>query len=77
MDCKQCKERFRADKLIEDYNDEHGIEIEGSVDGWSQEQMKQYIEDKHICCPSCGAHDLQISVSSTDVQDIPGCNRGC
>ena len=31
MDCKQCKERFRADKLIEDYNDEHGIEIEGSV----------------------------------------------
>ena len=58
MDCKQCKERFRADKLIEDYNDEHGIEIEGSVDGWSQEQMKQYIEDKHICCPSCGAHDF-------------------
>ena len=46
MDCKQCKERFRADKLIEDYNDEHGIEIEGSVDGWSQEQMKQYIEDR-------------------------------
>ena len=58
MDCKQCKERFRADKLIEDYNDEHGIEMEGSVDGWSQEQMKQYIEDKHICCPSCGAHDF-------------------
>ena len=58
MDCKQCKERFRADKLIEDYNDEHGIEIEGSVDGWSQEEMKQYIEDKHICCPSCGAHDF-------------------
>ena len=49
MDCKQCKERFRADKLIEDYNDEHGIEIEGSVDGWSQEQMKQNNEDKHIC----------------------------
>ena len=58
MDCKQCKERFRADKLIEDYNAEHGIVIEGSVDGWSQEQMKQYIEDKHICCPSCGAHDF-------------------
>ena len=58
MDCKQCKERFRADKLIEDYNEEHGITLEGSVDGWSQEQMKQYIEDHHICCPSCGAHDF-------------------
>ena len=32
-----CKERFRADKLIEDYMAEHNIEIEGSVDGWSQE----------------------------------------
>ena len=32
MDCKQCKERFRADKLIEDYNDAHGIQMEGSVD---------------------------------------------
>lgn len=58
MDCKQCKERFRADKLIEDYNAGHGIEMEGSIDGWSQEQMKQYIEDNHICCPSCGAHDF-------------------
>ena len=46
MDCKQCKERFRADKLIEDYNDAHGIQMEGSVDGWSQEQMKQYIDGK-------------------------------
>ena len=56
--CKQCKERFRADKLIEDYNDAHGIQMEGSVDGWSQEQMKQYIDDNNICCPSCGAHDF-------------------
>ena len=61
MDCKQCKERFRADKLIEDYNDAHGIQMEGSVDGWSQEQMKQYIDDNNICCPSCGAHSLWFS----------------
>ena len=34
MDCKECHERFRADKIIEDYMDEHGMEIEGgSVDG--------------------------------------------
>ena len=58
MDCKQCKERFRADKLIEDYNEAHGIHSEGSVDAWSQEQMKQYVDDKHICCPSCGTHDF-------------------
>ena len=58
MDCKSCKDRFRADKLIEDYMAEHNIEIEGSVDGWSQEQMKQYIDDNNICCPSCGKHDF-------------------
>ena len=44
MDCKACKERFRADKLIEDYMAENGITIEGSVDAWSQEEMKKYIE---------------------------------
>ena len=58
MDCKSCHERFRADKLIEDYNAEHGIEIEGSVDAWPQEKMKQYIDEKNICCPSCGKHDF-------------------
>ncbi len=77
MDCKQCKERFRADKLIEDYNDEHGIEIEGSVDGWSQEQMKQYIEDKHICCPLWCSRLYRYPSVQPDVQDIPGCYRGC
>ena len=35
MDCKACKERFRADKIIEDYMAEHGVTIEGSVDAWS------------------------------------------
>ena len=37
MDCKECHERFRADKLIEDFCAEHDIAIEGSVDAWSQE----------------------------------------
>ncbi len=58
MDCKACKERFRADKLIEDYMEEQGIVIEGSVDAWSQEEMKKYIEEKNIGCPSCGKHDF-------------------
>ncbi len=58
MDCKACKERFRADKLIEDYLSEHNVEIEGSVDGWSQEKMKQYIDEHDIVCPSCGKKDF-------------------
>ena len=58
MDCKECKERFRADKLIEDYNDENGIKIEGSVDAWSNEEMMNYINEKNICCPSCGKHNF-------------------
>ena len=58
MDCKACKERFRADQLIEGYMEEHGIKIEGSVDAWSQEDMKKYIDDNNICCPSCGKHDF-------------------
>ena len=58
MDCKACKERFRADKLIEDYMAEKGIEPETPIDGWSQEQMKKYIDDNQIPCPSCGKHDF-------------------
>ena len=58
MDCKSCHERFRADKLIEDYCEEKGITLDESVDGWSQEKMKQFIEDNNIPCPSCGKHDF-------------------
>ena len=54
MDCKDCHERFRADKVIEDYMSENGIEIEGSVDAWSNEEMEKYIQEREICCPSCG-----------------------
>ena len=59
MDCKECHERFRADKLIEDFCEEKGIEIEGgSVDAWSQEEMKNFIEEHQIPCPSCGKHNF-------------------
>ena len=58
MDCKECHERFRADKLIEDWADENSYELEGSVDGWTQEQMKNFIDEKNICCPSCGKHNF-------------------
>jgi glycyl-tRNA synthetase len=58
MDCKGCHERFRADKLIEDYMAENNVEIKGSVDGWTHEQMENYINENNICCPSCGKHDF-------------------
>lgn len=57
MDCKACKERFRADKMIEDYvRDENLPEL--IVDGWSNDDMKKYIEEHQIACPSCGAHNF-------------------
>ena len=58
MDCKECHERFRADKLIEDFCQDNGIELEGSVDGWSNEQMVNFIDEKNICCPTCGKHNF-------------------
>ena len=58
MDCKECKERFRADKMIEDYMAQEGIAIEDPVDSWSNEQMKHYIEENNIGCPSCGKHNF-------------------
>ncbi len=58
MDCKTCKSRFRADDLIEDYMEENGIKPDVPVEGWTQEQMTAYIDEKQIPCPSCGGHDF-------------------
>ena len=58
MDCKECKERFRADKLIEDYMAENGIVNEGGIDGWSNEEMTKYIDEHGINCPNCGKHNF-------------------
>ena len=58
MDCRDCHERFRADKLIEDFAEEKGLELNGSVDGWSQEQMVSFIEEHQIPCPTCGKHNF-------------------
>ncbi len=58
MDCRECHERFRADKLIEDFAEENGIQLDGSVDGWSQEQMMDFINEHNIPCPTCGKHNF-------------------
>jgi len=50
-DCRSCKSRHRADKLIEDFD--------GTVaDGWSNDQMMSYIREKGIKCPKCGGTDF-------------------
>jgi glycyl-tRNA synthetase len=53
IDCKDCKTRHRADKLIEDWNKENDIAI--SVDGWKNEQLMDYIKEKGVKCPDCGS----------------------
>ena len=58
MDCKCCHERFRADKLIEDFAKEKSITLRSSVDGWSNEEMKSFVDENEIPCPSCGKHDF-------------------
>ena len=58
MDCKECHERFRADKIIEESAREHPSDLGGAGDGWSQEQMMQFIEDNQVPCPTCGKHNF-------------------
>ena len=53
MDCKACKARFRADKLIEDFT--KGAE---TGDGWKNEELEAYINEHDIVCPVCGKKDF-------------------
>ncbi len=55
MDCKECKERFRADKLIEEYAFNKGEDIDPAVMG--KEEMEAFIAE-HIPCPSCGKNNF-------------------
>ena len=51
MDCKDCKTRYRADQLIEDQTGQ-------SADGWSNEQMSEFIKENNIKCPKCGGNNF-------------------
>ena len=50
MDCKDCKARYRADKLIEDEG--------GHAEGMTFEQMSDYIKEHGIACPACGSKNF-------------------
>ena len=56
IDCKACKTRHRADKLIEAWGSEHGQDICG--DGMSNEALLAFIDEHNINCPNCGKHDF-------------------
>ncbi len=51
MDCKDCKTRHRADKLIEDFG-------ETDANGWDNAKMMEYIKEKEIACPNCGSKNF-------------------
>lgn len=53
IDCKKCKARHRADKLIEEYT-----EGKETGDGWDNEKIENYIKDHKISCPKCGSSDF-------------------
>ena len=52
IDCKECKTRHRADKLIEEWATKNGKDV--VADGWSNEQTLAYIQENQIVCPNCG-----------------------
>lgn len=55
MDCKECKERFRADQLIEEYAAKHDMDID--VAGMEKDDMESFISE-HIVCPTCGKRNF-------------------
>ena len=56
IDCRQCKSRYRADKLVEDDALTKGEPVQ--VAGWSNEQLVTEIKNREISCPSCGARNF-------------------
>ena len=56
IDCKSCKTRHRADKLIEEWAHENGKDM--VADGMSDEEMVSFIKKNHITCPNCGKEDF-------------------
>ncbi len=57
IDCRECKSRFRADNMIEDYMAANNYP-DPSVMGWSNEQMLEFINSNKIPCPECGKHNF-------------------
>lgn len=57
VDCKECKSRFRADKLIEEFVEANGLEPV-VCEGMSNQELSAYIDEHNIPCPDCGKHNF-------------------
>jgi glycyl-tRNA synthetase len=57
IDCKSCKTRHRADKLIEDWNKDNNV-AEFAVDALSPIELMEYIKKNNVACPDCASHDF-------------------
>jgi glycyl-tRNA synthetase len=56
MDCKECRARFRADHLIEDYAARKGLTVNTAA--MKQDEMEAFIAEKEINCPVCGKRNF-------------------
>ena len=52
IDCRECKTRHRADKLIEEWAHEQGKDM--IADGMSEQELINFIKENKIPCPNCG-----------------------
>lgn len=52
IDCKECKTRYRADQLVEEFNDEKDVEM--NVEALGEDELISYLRESKIPCPSCG-----------------------
>ena len=57
IDCKGCKMRHRADKLIEEWNAENGV-TDVVVETMGEEKLIEYIREKKVTCPYCGRSEF-------------------
>ena len=70
MDCRECKTRHRADKLIE--------EVGGDANAMTFEQMADYIREHKVACPACGSTNFtDIRKFNLMFKNIPRRNRRC
>ena len=57
IDCRSCKMRHRADKLVEEWNELNGI-TDVNVEAMDNDALMAYIREKGITCPGCGKSDF-------------------
>jgi len=58
VDCRSCKERFRADQLIEEFLKEKDEKPETPIDAWGNDVMETFLKERGVPCPSCGKIDF-------------------